>query len=128
MKDKILEHRKFFSIIDDIFLIFIGCFTFPVYNFSKDAPEISRWINVFVALTAYYEIGLVQGVLFEYKGLGISIYTTLSMTVLGLLCRFYLEYGEVSNTWNFIWPNITLHLFVAVVVTLLGRSRSGAQC
>ena len=50
MKDKILEHRKFFSIIDDIFLIFIGCFAFPVYNFSKDAPEISRWINVFVAV------------------------------------------------------------------------------
>ena len=128
MKDKILEHRKFFSIIDDIFLIFIGCFAFPVYNFSNEAPEISRWINVFVALTAYYEIGLVQGVLFESKGLGKSIYTTLSMTLLGLLCRFYLEYGEVSNTWNFIWPNITLHLFVAVVVTLLGRSRSGDQC
>lgn len=128
MKDKILEHRKLFLIIDDIFLIFIGCFAFPVYNFSKDAPEISRWINVFVALTAYYEIGLVQGVLFESKGLGKSIYTTLSMTLLGLLCRFYLEYGEVSNTWNFIWPNITLHLFVAVVVTLLGRRRSGDQC
>ena len=125
MKDKILEHRKLFLIIDNIFLIFIGCFAFPVYNFSNEAPEISRWINVFVALTAYYEIGLVQGVLFESKGLGKSIYTTLSMTLLGLLCRFYLEYGEVSNTWNFIWPNITLHLFVAVVVTLLGRSRSG---
>lgn len=128
MKDKILEHRKLFLIIDDIFLIFIGCFAFPVYNFSNEAPEISRWINVFVALTAYYEIGLVQGVLFESKGLGKSIYTTLSMTLLGLLCRFYLEYGEVSNTWNFIWPNITLHLFVAVVVTLLGRRRSGDQC
>ena len=128
MKEKILAHRKQFLIGECICLIFFGCFTFPVYNFSKDAPEISRWINVFVALTAYYEIGLVQGVLFEYKGLGKSIYTTLSMTVLGLLCRFYLEYGEVSNTWNFIWPNITLHLFVAVVVTLLGRSRSGAQC
>ena len=124
MKDKILEHRKLFLIIDDIFLIFIGCFAFPVYNFSNEAPEISRWINVFVALTAYYEIGLVQGVLFESKGLGKSIYTTLSMTLLGLLCRFYLEYGEVSNTWNFIWPNIVLHLFVAIFVTLLGRDYS----
>ena len=124
MKDKILEHRKLFLIIDDIFLIFIGCFAFPVYNFSNEAPEISRWINVFVALTAYYEIGLVQGVLFESKGLGKSIYTTLSMTLLGLLCRFYLEYGEVSNTWNFIWPNIVLHLFVAIFVTLLGRDHS----
>ena len=121
MKDKILEHRKVFSIIDAIFLIFIGCFAFPVYNFSKDAPEISRWINVFVALTAYYEIGVMQGALFESKGFGKSIYTTVSMTMLGLLCRFYLEYGEVSNTWNFIWPNITLHLFVAVVVTLGGQ-------
>ena len=124
MKDKILEHRKLFLIIDAIFLIFIGCFAFPVYNFSKDAPEISRWINVFVSLAAYYEIGLIQGVLFERKEHLKCIGMTLSMTVVGLLCRYLLEFGEVSNTYNFILPNILLHLFRCMVVTGIGRSNS----
>ena len=124
MKDKILEHRKLFLIIDAIFLIFIGCFAFPVYNFSKDAPEISRWINVFVSLAAYYEIGLIQGVLFERKEHLKCIGMTLSMTVVGLLCRYLLEFGEVSNTYNFILPNILLHLFMCMVVTGIGRSNS----
>ena len=124
MKEKILAHRKQFLIGECICLIFFGCFTFPVYNFSKDASEISRWINVFVSLAAYYEIGLVQGVLLEPKEHLECLGMTLSMTVVGLLCRYLLEFGEVSNTYNFILPNILLHLFMCMVVTGIGRSNS----
>ncbi len=124
MKEKILAHRKQFLIAECISLIFFGCFTFPVYNFSKDAPEISRWINVFVSLAAYYEIGLMQGVLFEHKEHLKCLGMTGSMTMVGLLGRYLLEFGEVSNTYNFILPNILLHLFVAIIVTLLGRDHS----
>ena len=28
----------------------------------------------------------------------------------GLACRYLLEFGEVSNTYNFTLPNIALHL------------------
>ena len=115
MKEKILAHRKQFLIGECICLIFFGCFTFPVYNFSKDAPEISRWITLFVSLAAYYEIGLIQGVLFEHKEHLKCMGLTLSMTLVGLLCRYLLEFGEVSNTYNFILPNIVLHLFMSIV-------------
>lgn len=124
MKEKILAHRKQFLIGECICLIFFGCFTFPVYNFSKDAPEISRWINLFVSLAAYYEIGLIQGVLFEHKEHLKCMGLTLSMTVIGLLGRYLLEFGEISNTYNFILPNIVLHLFMSVIVTGVGRSNS----
>ena len=124
MKEKILAHRKQFLIGECICLIFFGCFTFPVYNFSKDALEISRWINLFVSLAAYYEIGLIQGVLFERKEHLKCMGLTLSMTLVGLLCRYLLEFGEVSNTYNFILPNIVLHLFMSVIVTGVGRSNS----
>ena len=124
MREKILARRKQFLIGEGLALIFFGCFAFPVYNFSKDAPEISRWINIFVVLTAYYEIGLFQGVLFEPKEHAKCIGITLAITIVGLLCRYLLEFGEVSNTYNFILPNIALHLFVSVVVTGIGRSYS----
>jgi len=124
MKEKILVHRKQFLIGECVCLIFFGCFTFPVYNFSKDAPEISRWINVLVSLAAYYEIGLIQGVLFEHKEHLKCMGLTLSMTVIGLLGRYLLEFGEVSNTYNFILANIVLHLFMSVIVMGVGRSNS----
>lgn len=79
---------------------------------------------MFVSLAAYYEIGLIQGVLFEHKEHLKCMGLTLSMTLVGLLCRYLLEFGEVSNTYNFILPNIVLHLFVAVVITAIGRSKA----
>ena len=124
MREKVMARKKQFLIGECICLVFFGCFTFPVYNFSKDAPEISRWINVFVSLAAYYEIGLIQGVLFEHKEHLKYMGLTLSMTLVGLLCRYLLEFGEVSNTYNFILPNIVLHLFTVAVVTGIGRNYS----
>ena len=37
-----------------------------------------------------------------------------AMALAGLLCRFLLEYGEVSNSVNFTAPNVLLHLLLAV--------------
>ena len=117
MREKILKHRKAFAVFSCLFLIFIGCFGFPVYNFSPNAPKISRWLNVFTCLLAYYEIGVLQAALYEAKAWRKCSATVLLMTVLGLLCRYLLEFGEVSNTYNFTLPNVLLHLFVAVCVS-----------
>ena len=40
-------------------------------------------------------------------------------TALGLLCRYLMEFGEVSNTYNFTIFNIVVYLLAAPVVTLL---------
>ena len=120
MKEYILAHKKqLMMIFDCAFLVFIGCFTFPVFQFSKEAPDISRGLNLMITLMAYYEIGLLQNVLYGSKKIGIVAGINLGMTLLGFLCRFLLEYGEVSNTYNFTMPNIALHLLVAVRVTTL---------
>ena len=120
MKEYILAHKKqLMMIFDCAFLVFIGCFTFPVFQFSKEAPDISRGLNLMITLMAYYEIGLLESILYGSKKIGIVAGINLGMTLLGFLCRFLLEYGEVSNTYNFTMPNITLHLLVAVCVTTL---------
>ena len=120
MKEYILAHKKqLMMIFDCAFLVFIGCFTFPVFQFSKEAPDISRGLNLMITLMAYYEIGLLQNVLYGSKKIGVIAGINLGMTLLGFLCRFLLEYGEVSNTYNFTMPNIALHLLVAVRVTTL---------
>ena len=40
--------------------------------------------------------------------------------LLGLACRFLMEFGEVSNTEDFTLPNVALHLSVVVALTTLG--------
>ena len=43
------------------------------------------------------------------------------MTLIGFLCRYFLEYGEVSNTYNFTLPNIALHLLITGILILLSH-------
>lgn len=41
------------------------------------------------------------------------------MTLIGFLCRYFLEYGEVSNTYNFTLPNIALHLLITGILIFI---------
>ena len=43
----------------------------------------------------------------------------LLLVLLGMGARYLLEYGEVSNTYNFTLPNMLLHICVAVVLSTL---------
>ena len=68
----------------------------------------------------YFEIGQLLGVLYSWNKVWRSAALALGMTLLGLACRFLMEFGEVSNTYNFTPPNVALHLSVAAVITALG--------
>ena len=68
----------------------------------------------------YFEIGQLLGVLYSRNKVWRSAALALGMTLLGLACRFLMEFGEVSNTYNFTPPNVALHLSVAAVITALG--------
>ena len=45
----------------------------------------------------------------------------------GLVCRFLLEFGEVSNAVNFTVPNVLLHLLLAVGVPALTAWQPGTK-
>ncbi len=114
MREAILKHKKGFTITAYIFLAFIGCFTFPVWNFTRVS-----WYNVFIAIFAYYEIGMLFRVLYEDKPLYKVALASLCFTIIGFVCRFLLEYGEVSNTYNFTLLNTAFHTLVAVGIPTL---------
>ena len=44
---------------------------------------------------------------------------TLALTVLGLLCRYVLEYGEESNTYNFTVLHVASYLILMPAFTAL---------
>ena len=97
MREKILAHPIRWLIGLCACLVFFGCFGFPIHNFTT-GRRFGSWY-LLLALCFFY----------------LSL-----MTLLGLACRFLMEFGEVSNTEDFTLPNVALHLFVVVALTTLG--------
>lgn len=101
------------------FLVLFGCSGFPIYNFTT-GRQLGSWYFVLMLCFGYFEIGQLLGVLYSRNKVWRSAALALGMTLLGLACRFLMEFGEVSNTYNFTPPNVALHLSVAAVITAPG--------
>lgn len=101
------------------FLIFLGCFAFPLGNLTL--PEYNRalWDIVFTTL-AYLSAGVLARMLLGPRCLGKVLGLVLPATAAGFLCRLALEYGEVTITYAFSLPNCAFHLAAAAGLTLLG--------
>jgi hypothetical protein len=40
--------------------------------------------------------------------------------IAGMICRYFLEFGEVSNTYNFTLPNIAIHIVAISCICICG--------
>ena len=97
------------------FWIFLTCFNFPLW--SERFPL--KWHDVFTFVSTY---GIIATGLYGVYGedRGPSLYPKMIIfTVIGMLCRYFLEFGEVSNTYNFTVFNIVVYLFIVPIFTLL---------
>lgn len=95
-------------------LIVFSCFTFPIWNFSKEYPTYFCIFNLLIACSAYTEIGRLEKKLLIKKGRGAAL--NLGLALVGLACRFLLELGEVSNVYNFTPTNLAVHLLASVII------------
>ena len=112
------SNPKVFLCVALVLGTFFGCFTFPVFNLTKVVSRNIGFINFVLAGSAYYEIGVIEGAAFPLKKGPVSktIFTLLGFNCIHILagmgCRYLLEFGETSNTYNFTMPNIVVHLLV----------------
>lgn len=97
------------------FWIFLTCFNFPLW--SEEFPL--KWSDIltFASTFGILAVGL-YGVYGEDRGPFLYL-RMLLCTMIGMLCCYFLEFGEVSNTYNFTLLNIVVYLFVVPVYTLL---------
>lgn len=88
------------------YIIFAGCFVFPIR--SKPFPLDFSGLHVLVS--SYGVIALASaGIFGPDRGKKVYI-TTFLLTAVGMGCRYLLEFGEVSNTYNFTLFNIVSYL------------------
>ncbi len=100
-------------------IILFNCCGFPVYNLNKAWPRSIQAEYVFMgASCAVFSGGMLAG-LFPKKRCRFIVFLTAALACGGLVCRFLLEFGEVSNTYNFTFPNILLHLGTVTALSSL---------
>ena len=117
MKDLSKNKRIAMMVIITILsAIVYGCI-FPVLNFSLEKPEIPTihiLLNVLVFYLIVEGIGTTVPKLFPQWTLLKSVFYNFSVCTAGLIARYLLEFGEISNTYNFTVSNIVFYLLITL--------------
>jgi len=124
------SHRKIGITLFWVVAIFFGCFCFPFINFTKilsDTQKQISIINLFLCLVAYAEVGLLSGYIFDKKKIGIVLVINVAHIITGMICRYFLEFGEVSNIYNFTLPNIAIHIVAILCICICGYLHAKKQ-
>ena len=124
------SHRKIGITLFWVIAIFFGCFCFPFVNITNvlsDAQKQISIINLFTCLVAYAEVGLLSGYIFTKKKIGVVLLINAAHIIAGMICRYFLEFGEVSNTYNFTLPNIAIHIVAISCICICGYLHAQKQ-
>lgn len=97
------------------YIIFAGCFVFPLGS----EPFPLDFMKLYLVVASYGIIGLGFAWVFGASGERKVYLLTLSLTICGMICRYLLEYGEASNTYNFTLFNIFSYIAAIPLVTVI---------
>lgn len=110
-----------------VLLVFVSCFGFPFYNFSWQVSWLIVLANMGVVAGGCFEAGAFFKKACPGVGLAAGLAGAEGLVILGLACRYLLEFGEVSNTYNFTPANLAAHLAAAALFFVLGARNALAE-
>ena len=117
---KIIQAHKVLSYVVVLgFIVFINCCGFPVYNLNRawSFPIVLEYIWIMGFSAVCIGGGLAE--LFPGKRYIFIVSLTTALAIVGMEFRFLIEFGEVSNTYNFTLQNIAFHLGVFIALSSL---------
>ena len=112
------SHKKLVYTIGFAFAVLLGCCIFPIYNFTADKMTLNM-INLIISVFVCKCIGDMESFLFPnvtWRFIGI---VNIGVVLAGMTARYWLEYGEISNTYNFTLVNMVTHILVMTVLCTL---------
>ena len=105
------KHKKLSWLVLIGYLIFCGCFVFPLSN-ERCSFDFEKACMIIVSYGIL--VTLFASLLGRNKT--IHVYSiSLLFTTLGMILRYIIEYGEYSNTINFTHINIIMYLGIIPV-------------
>jgi len=97
----------------------LGACAFPIYNLSHEWPSTLTLSIIFNGVLMYTLLGTTEAaILQKWTGWQILL-LNIGLVLLSMAGRYLLEFGEVSNTYNFTFPNVVLHIGVTVALSTL---------
>lgn len=129
---KIRKHKKRIIAFVVIMSILVNGGLFPIINFNPDNPvnlgTITRLMVIAMALTFHKAIGIWETVIFSEWPLTFIGIFNVALVLGGLGCRYLLEFGEVSNIYNFTVVNVLFQVLalasISTVVCALDKKKS----
>lgn len=111
--------KKKWLVVLVLLFVVVGAAAFPIYCFGGQRSHGSVGLLVCLNLVCYWELGLFEKSIWKVRTLSRAAGINVGIVAAGMLCRYLLEWGEISNTYNFTWPNMLLHFVAAVFVSTL---------
>ncbi len=113
-----MKHKRLFWILIVLFVIITGA-AFPIYNWEKHYSYALTGINLWLNIVCYIELGVFERRFLKGKQIYKITLFNLVIVLAGMVCRYFLEYGEVSNIYNFTIPNILFHIVMALGISII---------
>lgn len=118
-----MKNKRLFWILIILLVIIAGA-AFPLYNLGKHYSYALTGITLWLNLAFYIELGVLERRLLPNYKTGKIALLNLGIIVVGMGCRYFLELGEVSNTYNFTLPNIVFHVVVTFMISMISYAAS----
>lgn len=115
LKEFVYEHKKQAIIVGFLFIILLQCCVFPAINRTHNVSYTIALVNFMAAIGICKCTGDLEAEFLPDGVWGQVLLLNLVLTLLGMSARYLLEYGEVSNTYNFTFRNILLHIVMMVL-------------
>ena len=95
------------------YIVFAGCFMFPI----RSEPFPLDFQGVYLLVASHGVIALAFAGIWGPDREWMVYIATFVLTLIGMVCRYLLEFGEVSNTYNFTLFNIVSYLVIIPIGT-----------
>lgn len=121
--EKFLKYKRILIPVMFILMVIVGGSVFPIINLNPDNPVdlgiLMKFIVVFLFFYAFVGFGAFEAVCFKNWNFIKFLCFNIILGTTGLIFRYLLEFGEVSNTYNFTVGNVVLHLVLVVELTTI---------
>lgn len=101
-----------------LIVVTAGC-SFPIYNFTKSFGKATTVSILFINVSCYGALGAMERPFVKNWKVHQVALLNWGMILLSMLFRYLLEFGEVSNTYNFTAPNIALHIVATLTISMV---------
>ena len=107
-----------------VFLVSGGFF--PIVNFNtKNKVDLGITMHILIIAMFFIsciEIGELEVIIFSKKSIVFIVLVNIVLVSLGLIFRYILELGEISNVYNFTFINVIFHVCMLVLISTLAFS------